>query len=38
MEAGNTAAVRSIFGRCLLECPDVELWFMYLRFIKKVRG
>jgi cleavage stimulation factor subunit 3 len=38
MAAGNIAALKSIFSRCLLDCPHVALWFVYIRFIKKVGG
>eukprot|EP00878_Enallax_costatus_P014549 GHUV01015220.1.p1 GENE.GHUV01015220.1~~GHUV01015220.1.p1 ORF type:complete len:323 (+),score=42.52 GHUV01015220.1:134-1102(+) len=41
MSAGNTEAVKQVFGRCLLQCPSVDLWFMYLKFIKRtneIRG
>jgi hypothetical protein len=33
---GNTEAVKAVFNRCLMHCPSVDLWFMYLKFIKKV--
>jgi len=36
MPSGNTEAVKGVFGRCLMQCPSVDLWFMYLKFIKKV--
>jgi len=36
--AGNAAGVREIFNRSLLTCKHVELWFVYIRFIKKVGG
>jgi hypothetical protein len=36
MAAGNIAALKSIFSRCLLDCPHVALWGVYIRFIKKV--
>lgn len=36
MSAGETDAVKTVFGRCLMQCPSVDLWFMYLKFIKKV--
>ena len=36
MAAGNIMAVKHIFSRCLLDCPNVDLWFIYIRFIKKV--
>lgn len=38
MAAGQTDDVKTVFGRCLMQCPSVDLWFMYLKFIKKVRG
>lgn len=37
MASGNAAQVKHIFSRCLLTCPNVDLWFTYLKFIKKVR-
>jgi cleavage stimulation factor subunit 3 len=36
MAAANSEAVKAVFGRCLMQCPSVDLWFMYLKFIKKV--
>lgn len=36
MSANNQGKVKSIFSRCLLNCPSVELWAAYLKFIKKV--
>ena len=33
IDAGNPEAAREIFGRCLLECPHVELWKRYLSFV-----
>lgn len=36
MATGNTAKVKTIFGRCLLSCPSVDLWQTYLTFIQKV--
>ena len=36
LAAGNTDAVKSIFGRCLLHNLHVDLWRLYLRFIKQV--
>ena len=34
--AGNTQQVKTIFSRCLLSCPSVDLWQTYLTFIQKV--
>lgn len=36
LAAGNTDAMKSIFGRCLLHNLHVDLWRLYLRFIKQV--
>lgn len=36
MGAGQNDEVKTVFGRCLMQCPSVDLWFMYLKFIKKV--
>jgi hypothetical protein len=36
MSSGNVEGVKAVFGRCLMQCPSVDLWFMYLKFIKKV--
>ncbi|KAK9838494.1 hypothetical protein WJX81_002771 [Elliptochloris bilobata] len=38
LAAGNTEAVKTIFGRCLLHNLHVDLWRLYLRFIKQVNG
>lgn len=27
----NTDYVKWVFGRCLMQCPSVELWSMYLK-------
>mmetsp|Transcript_30945 Transcript_30945/g.68528 ORF Transcript_30945/g.68528 Transcript_30945/m.68528 type:complete len:867 (+) Transcript_30945:78-2678(+) len=35
LSAQNTAAVKQIFGRCLLTCPNIELYTHYLRFVKR---
>lgn len=32
----NINSVKQIFGRCLLNCPSVDLWRVYLKFITKV--
>ena len=34
MENGDQDTVKSLFGKCLLVCPDIDLWGMYVRFIK----
>ena len=34
--AGYTQQVNTIFSRCLLSCPSVDLWQTYLTFIQKV--
>lgn len=36
MSVSNDDATRQIFGRCLLDCPQIPLWRCYIRFIKKV--
>ena len=36
MVADQSAAVKTIFSRCLLSCPSVDLWQTYLTFIQKV--
>lgn len=36
MAVGNWDAARAVFGRCLLNCLDLELWHSYTRFIRKV--
>ncbi|KAL5725694.1 hypothetical protein ACHQM5_008810 [Ranunculus cassubicifolius] len=35
MAANNIDATKKIFGRCLLNCPQVPLWIRYISFIKK---
>jgi cleavage stimulation factor subunit 3 len=36
MSAGNAdAAVRAAFARCLSGCRSVELWSLYVRFMRK---
>lgn len=32
----NFEQLKSIFERCLDDCPHVDLWIMYLRFVTKV--
>lgn len=36
MSVNNDDATKQIFGRCLLDCPQIPLWRCYIRFIKKV--
>ncbi len=36
IENGNEETVKSLFGKCLLVCLDVDLWYMYVDFIKSV--
>ena len=36
MAADSQSQVKSVFNRCLLNCPSVPLWTAYLSFIKKV--
>lgn len=31
MAANNTAAVKQLFGRCLMSCPSIDLWTLYLK-------
>ncbi|KAK9824661.1 hypothetical protein WJX72_012141 [[Myrmecia] bisecta] len=38
MAAGNTAQVKTVFSRCLLNCLTVDLWATYLEFIKKTNS
>lgn len=38
MAGGDAEAVKRVFGRCLMLCPSVDLWFMYLKFVKRVSG
>lgn len=37
LAVGNTDAVKGIFGRCLLHNLQVDLWRVYVRFIKQAR-
>ena len=34
MENGTPEATKMLFGRCLLRCLEVDLWRVYLRFIR----
>ena len=36
LDEGNPSQAKLVFSRCLLSCPNVKLWTLYLRFIKKV--
>lgn len=36
LDEGDTARAKLVFSRCLLSCPHIRLWSLYLRFIKKV--
>lgn len=35
MSGNSSDNVKAIFGRCLLTCPFLELWKLYLGFIKR---
>ena len=34
---GDEASAKALFGRCLLSCLSVDLWRVYLQFVKKAR-
>ncbi|KAL5726176.1 Cleavage stimulation factor subunit 77 [Ranunculus cassubicifolius] len=36
MAVNNDDLTKQIFGRCLLDCPQIPLWRCYIRFIRKV--
>lgn len=36
MENGDEAIIKSLFGKCLLVCLDIDLWEMYVGYIKSV--
>ena len=35
MHAGQPAAVEGIFERCLLKCPQLELWTLYMQYMRQ---
>jgi hypothetical protein len=35
MNLGDQAMVKQAFSRCLLSCPSIDLWTLYLTFVKK---
>lgn len=37
LDESETSRAKQVFSRCLLACPNVKLWSVYLRFIKKVQ-
>jgi cleavage stimulation factor subunit 3 len=37
MTAGNYANVENIFRRCLLTCPNMDLWRCYLTYIRLIK-
>lgn len=36
LDEPDPSRAKVVFSRCLLNCPLVKLWSLYLRFIKKV--
>jgi cleavage stimulation factor subunit 3 len=38
IEAGDETSIKQIFGKCLLVCLDVELWGLYVGYIKSISG
>lgn len=38
IEAGNYVNAESIFRRCLLMCPNIDLWRCYLAYIRHIKG
>lgn len=36
MDNGDEETIKSLFGKCLLVCLDIDLWSMYVAFIKSV--
>lgn len=36
LDEPDPSRAKLVFSRCLLNCPSVKLWSLYLRFIKKV--
>ncbi len=35
--AKNFDRVEGIFGRCLLQCPNIDLWKCYVNYIQQVK-
>ncbi len=35
LAAGNMAGLKSIFQRCLMQVPSLELWALYMKFIRR---
>lgn len=38
IENGDEAIVKSLFGKCLLLCLDIDLWKMYVGFIRSLNA
>eukprot|EP00736_Rhodelphis_marinus_P014363 Rmarinus@m.3698 len=38
LEAGNRSRVEAIFHRCLLTCPYLDLWKLYVKYVRDVKG
>lgn len=36
LDESDSSRAKLVFSRCLLTCPHIKLWSLYLRFIKKV--
>lgn len=35
---GGDNAAKALLSRCLLQCPNVELWRAYLQLVRRVGG